>query len=449
MSTAYPETYLQQVIVPHPQLPQVLVERSSNGWRLPAPCGEAGDPRSLAEIEAALQERYGLHAHSLQQAARQEDEATQQIRITYLLENLSGDWMPNSNLRWIGMDELTQVAFVDVDQQTAVRETLMELTSGQTPPLRAPSARPGWRHQAEVWIHSELARLERPPTGPVTLVKNWFLSCLLKVPTAQGTIYFKATHGSALMVNEAAMTRHLAERYPHAVPRPLAVHPELSWMLLDDFGAEVGWEAPVAMRMAALQAFARLQRASAADVDGLLRQGCIERRLERLAEQIDPLVHDDEILALLTPEQQQALRAGAERLKAICAELASYRIPATLVHGDLHMSNVAKPAEHYLFFDWSDACITHPFLDMIDILHERDPALQLQLRDCYLAEWRDYESPERLLTLWQLAYPLCALHQAVSYQAILRNTEPRCQGELAWAMPFWCRQILQTLEGTA
>src|SRR5690606_4954923 len=125
----------------------------------------------------------------------------------------------NSNLRWIGIDELAQVSFVDKAQQTAVCATLNELASGQTPTLRAPSARPGWRHQAEAWIHSELTRLERPPSGPITLVKNWLLSCLLKVPTAQGTIYFKATHGSALMVNEAAMTYRLAERYPHAVPR--------------------------------------------------------------------------------------------------------------------------------------------------------------------------------------------------------------------------------------
>ncbi len=42
-------------------------------------------------------------------------------------------------------------------------------------------------------------------------------------------------------------------------------------------------------------------------------------------------------------------------------------------------------------------CIAHPFLDMIDILHEKDAALQVRLRDAYLAEWTAYEPIERLL----------------------------------------------------
>lgn len=448
MNTSFPKTYLQQMIVPHPTQSQVLVERNGNGWRLPA-LSTVDKSASLAEIESAVWQSFGLRVQILQEAARQEIATSHQIVITYLVENLSEHWLPTATLRWIGGDALGEFEFVDAAQQIATLETLTELADHQLPSTRAASARPDWRRRAEAWIHSELAQLERPPTGPIRLVKNWLLSCLLSVPTAQGTIYFKATHGSSLMVNEAAMSRSLAAHYPYAVPMPLAVHPEISWMLLEDFGKEVGWDAPVSVRMDALRSFARLQRASATDVETLLALGCIDRGLERLAEQIDPLVYDDEMLAYLAPDQQQKLHAGADRLKAMCAELASYHVPPTLVHGDLHMSNVARPAEDYLFFDWSDACITHPFLDMIDILHERDPALQTQLRDGYLAEWTAYESPERLLAMWQLAYPLCALHQAVSYRAILQNTEQRCKAELAGAMPFWFGQILQALQDAA
>ena len=112
----------------------------------------------------------------------------------------------------------------------------------------------------------------------------------------------------------------------------------------------------------------------------------------------------------------------------------------------MHMSNVAAREEGYLFFDWSDACITHPFLDMISILHEADPELQNRLRDGYLALWTAYEPLDRLLEMWELAYVLCALHQAVSYQAIIANCEDACKYEMDWAMPFWFGKILDALQ---
>jgi aminoglycoside phosphotransferase (APT) family kinase protein len=140
-----------------------------------------------------------------------------------------------------------------------------------------------------------------------------------------------------------------------------------------------------------------------------------------------------------------ALQKAAPILKDFCAQLDQYNVPATLVHGDMHMSNVARTAHGYCFFDWSDACVAHPFLDMISVLHEPDSTVQQRLRDHYLAVWTAYEPWERLLAMWELAYPLCALHQAVSYRAILRNTEASCRYELAWAMPFWFGEILKSL----
>lgn len=112
------------------------------------------------------------------------------------------------------------------------------------------------------------------------------------------------------------------------------------------------------------------------------------------------------------------------------------------------MSNVAARADGYLFFDWSDACITHPFLDLISILHEADRPLQNRLRDCYLAQWITYEPLARLLEMWELAYALCGLHQAVSYQAIINNIEDACKYEMDWAMPFWFGKILEALKMT-
>ena len=60
----------------------------------------------------------------------------------------------------------------------------------------------------------------------------------------------------------------------------------------------------------------------------------------------------------------QQLQALAPHLKNLCSQLAKYRIPQTLVHGDLHLGNVALYEDNYILFDWTDSCIAHPFFDM-------------------------------------------------------------------------------------
>jgi aminoglycoside phosphotransferase (APT) family kinase protein len=87
--------------------------------------------------------------------------------------------------------------------------------------------------------------------------------------------------------------------------------------------------------------------------------------------------------------------------------LASYAVPHTLVHGDLHLGNVARCAGSYLFFDWTDACVAHPFFDTISIFQAKDPNVLARLRNSYLGVWAAYEPIERLLEAWTLAKPLC------------------------------------------
>lgn len=44
-------------------------------------------------------------------------------------------------------------------------------------------------------------------------------------------------------------------------------------------------------------------------------------------------------------------------------ELWACGIPDTLSHGDLHPGNVAYDGREVRIFDWTDGCVTHPFLD--------------------------------------------------------------------------------------
>lgn len=446
MSEPQPWQSIVDVVILHPTHAQILVQQRDQDWVLPrVPLANVWlEP--LHRISETLRAALQCETTVLQKLAEIRDEANRLVYFLFLLTaHPPVDVLPADG-RWIAMAALDGVAFAQLGYRAAVATHLQEIEQGVIPPLRAPSARRDWRQGAETWIERQATAFGYSLTSPITQIKNWFLSCILCAPTAQGKLYFKAANRSPLMVNEAQITLALARLFPQQVPMPLATEPAQDWMLLADFGEEIGWRAPVATRMTVLQEFGRLQIAAAPQVTDLLVLGCIDRRLSVLATQIEPLLTDPAMLAYVEPAQRQQLQAALPTLKALCARLDEYHVPSTLVHGDLHMSNVAAYAGGYLFFDWSDACITHPFLDMISILHEPDQPLQHQLRDSYLALWTAYEPMDRLWEMWELAYPLCALHQAVSYQAIIHHIEDACKYEMDWAMPFWFGKILEALE---
>ena len=134
----------------------------------------------------------------------------------------------------------------------------------------------------------------------------------------------------------------------------------------------------------------------------------------------------------------------------MCNTLASYSVPQTLVHGDLHPGNIAQAQGKYRFFDWTDGCISHPFFDLVTLLNLEimPPNLLAARQDLirfYLELWTAYEPIERLWSAWQLAQTLGALHQAISYQHINTCLEPPMKNQGVMAVTFWLRQVLQSI----
>ncbi|HEX5880924.1 MAG TPA: phosphotransferase, partial [Actinomycetota bacterium] len=160
-------------------------------------------------------------------------------------------------------------------------------------------------------------------------------------------------------------------------------------------------------------------------------------------------------LARLFGDLVPALAAAVPRLGAPCAELAGHAVPPTLVHGDLHLANVARGPRGYLFFDWTDACVAHPFLDLPTMRRgsgfaedddEDEAGLRERLRAAYLPEWASFEPPARLARAWELAAPLGALHQAVSYRSMAAGLRPPVDPHLAQSSAWWLRRVLAGLD---
>lgn len=312
----------------------------------------------------------------------------------------------------------------------------------------APWEEPAWRDAADDWIREALARLNRPLTGPIQVVKQWCLSCVLRAPTDAGSTYFKAAVDLPLFVDEPGVLEGLSTLFPDNIPTVLAREPAQRWMLMEESGKTFRWEDPpgIEIRERTVATYARMQRMAAGRADDLLRFGCLDRRLPVLTEQIAPLLSLADTLPNLTGETKAELHRLEPRLHELCAELLAYQIPSSLAHGDLHMGNVAMREDGTLvYFDWTDACLTHPFIDMITIFGETDAETKRRLCDAYLAEWAGYESPARLRKAFALSAPLSALHQTVSYQYIAAYGPPNTQTELGDAVENWLRCLVRRL----
>jgi hypothetical protein len=191
-----------------------------------------------------------------------------------------------------------------------------------------------------------------------------------------GDVWFKTNTARPLFVNEGVVLTTLAELFGDRVPAPLAVDAERGWMLLDDHGEEVGWSASLGVVEEVARSYARMQVEAAGQADRPLAAGCHDRRLDRLAAQAEAWLPQVEATGdlpgidgatWLSDGELAAVRAALPQVLDCCAELAGFAVPPSIVHGDLHLGNVARGPAGYTFFDWTDACVAHPFLDLVTI----------------------------------------------------------------------------------
>jgi len=237
--------------------------------------------------------------------------------------------------------------------------TALAQHSGSAPPQRPDWFQAGWYDRVEAWIDDCLSARGRRRTEPVRTHRVWSISAVLEVPTSDGTLWFKACcdHFRA----EAAILHRLSQRLPGLVPIVVAADDAEGWLLMEPLAGASDRAEGAAEALAPVWAAAQL--ASLAWLDELRAAGCPDRGLgPTLAAWRDVLAHDPE-MALLTEDDRAAVLGAADEVEERVREFWSTGLPDTLAHGDLHPGNVAYDGQTLRLFDWTDACISHPFLD--------------------------------------------------------------------------------------
>jgi len=241
---------------------------------------------------------------------------------------------------------------------------------------------------------------------------------------------------------------------------PLAVDRERGWLLLPDGGpilrtilADGGdqshWE-----RL--LPYYGQLQRDLASRVGEMLELGVPDVRPLAVPGALAELLADTD--ALLLDQEDGMTSADRERLLRLqpevtgwAAQLDGYGIPPSLNHDDFHDGNVFLRNGHYVFFDWGDASVAHPFASLLVTLNSiayfrqlaAGSAELLRMRDAYLEPWTGEYDRADLVEAARLAMRLAKVGRALSWRRALIGGTAEEIAPWRDGVPGWLTELFE------
>ena len=207
---------------------------------------------------------------------------------------------------------------------------------------------------------------------------------------------------------------------------------------------------------ALLPAYAELQIALAPRVEELLALGVPDTRLATIPGLLEELLDDPDALLLdlpdgLTSDELRRIRESLPEIRALCLELADYGIPETLQHDDFNDGNICIRRGAHVFFDWGDACVSHPFHTLVVTLRSVAMRLDLEpgghellrLRDAYLEPFGAFAGLDELRVAFELAYRAGTIGRSLAWYRYFKGADPRYRAEIADALPYGLQRFLE------
>ncbi len=309
----------------------------------------------------------------------------------------------------------------------------------------------------EAWIDEALIPLNIQRASPLETfhLRPW--SRVARCESSAGQLYFKACEPA--FFHEAGLMKLLSERHAVCTPNLLGVDPERGWVLMGDSGLRLREQLtrenwldhwiPIITR------YAELQIDLIPYATELLRLGVPDRRPGLLADRLESILAQQDMLMLgepegLSPSEVERLHRLSPRIRERCARLSQAGIPASLNHGDFHDANIFLKEGQYIFLDWGDASLSHPFFSLRTAYvslentlgFEEDAPIFDQLRDGYLHAWAAFGDPDSLLDTFGLAKQLWSLSSLLSWHQSLASYPAEERRNYLPAIPSLLRELL-------
>jgi aminoglycoside phosphotransferase (APT) family kinase protein len=337
--------------------------------------------------------------------------------------------------RWVPIGQLAEDA--------AVIDALLEVDAvarggAKAPPRRPDWFRTTWYDEVEAWVDRVLTDGRRR-TGPARARKVWSMSAVVEAPCDSGPVWLKAS--AAHFQAEPALTRLVSGLAPEHAPRVIATDPERGWLLTENIPGADEDAAPTGVGPQTARAAVAIQLRSLEQRAAVDATGVPLRDLGRTAAALDEILDDGIELGQLTSAELADARAARRDAHALLERLASVGVPDTLVHGDLHTGNVAYDEGSLVLYDWSDACVSHPFLDAVQLGLRLPDDERAATERAFADAWRtSYPGLDTRLAL-ELAVKANTLFQLVTFEQIYRAQEAASYWEMRGVVARWLREL--------
>jgi len=202
-------------IVPDEGDAHVLLAQEGTSWTLPhVSLAGSSSWQSTSPVNKAANDTLGIRATTRRCVSPDMDPGSPVREMVYVVENHSATWTVPATARWVGMTDLASLSLATPGMVRVLGEWFAWVNA-EDKSLRVPWYEAGWMKQAGAWMVQQLAMLDSKPTGPVEQICSWQRSCVMRLPTTHGTVYFKAV--PAVLGSEVAISVLLDHEYPGMV----------------------------------------------------------------------------------------------------------------------------------------------------------------------------------------------------------------------------------------
>jgi len=335
---------------------------------------------------------------------------------------------------WIELGQINDLIFEIPEHRLCVLDWLLSLEDRGW--LAIPWSSSSWFSQAKGWIVEQVKNIDATVIGDPIQIRSWAISCVLRVLTTAGTLYFKALPD--FFGQEPSLTLFLSKLYPQHIPDIVAIEPTKHWVLMKEFHgsppkSKNEWHKT-------LLSLSTMQIGCINKIHALLNLGCNDRRLELLPEQMQPVIEELRFpqmqqFYMVTEQEANELSSRLRSLPELCKKLGSCGIPETLIHGDLWSNNIIfhdmVSGKSPVVYDWSDGAISHPFFDIFNVItSEKDELVKLEQYQAHIDVWSDICPHREVVAAFELSQKLAPFYYLLSYRYILLNTPTKSRWEL-------------------
>jgi len=315
-----------------------------------------------------------------------------------------------------------------------------------------------WLAQAETWVDKTLEAFGIDRLSPLETIQIRPWSAIARCASNSGDLYFKACGERSRY--EVSLVELLVERHADCTPEILAADHEHGWLLMKDAGPrlrdqldEENW---LSHWKRILARYAELQIDLAQLQPELFQLGVPDRRLPLLTERIEAILDEPDLLLAGEPDGLTQLQRGqlVDLLPLIhsrCSELQAAGIPHSINHGDFHDANIFVRGGNYVFLDWGDASLAHPFFSLrtvfVSLEHtlglEENAPISTSLRDSYLESFSEYGTADQLISAFDLASRLWPIGSLLSWHRSLSAWPTENRNEYREVIPSLLLELLE------